>query len=81
MYHWRFETHIYLKNIDMSTFVEIYTFDLLKILLLKNKFNYIFLENSLKHMWIKLLKLAPSSYNRIYQKHGGNVSNLKNHSL
>jgi len=35
-------------------------------------------ENSWKHMWIKLLKLALSSYNGPYPKHGGHVSNLKN---
>jgi hypothetical protein len=29
----------YLKNIDMFTFVEIYTFDLLENLSLRNKFN------------------------------------------
>ncbi len=34
----------------MSTFVEMYTFDLFEILLLKNKINYIFFENSWKHM-------------------------------
>ncbi len=34
----------------MSTFVEIYTFDLHKILSLKNRFNYILFENSWKHM-------------------------------
>jgi hypothetical protein len=40
----------YLKNIDMFTFVEIYTFDLLEILSLKNGFNYILFENSWKQM-------------------------------
>ncbi len=34
----------------MFTFVEIYTFYLLKILSLKNRFNYILFENSCKHM-------------------------------
>ncbi len=34
----------------MFAFVEIYTFDLLKILVLKNKFNYILFENLWKHM-------------------------------
>jgi hypothetical protein len=55
MYHWRFEID-YLKNIDMFTFVEIYT------------------------LWIKLLKLALSSNNGPYPKHGGHVSNLKKHN-
>jgi hypothetical protein len=70
----------YLKNIDMFTFVEIYTFDLLEILSLKNRSNYILFENSWKHMWIKLLKLSLSSNNRPYPKHGGHVSNLKKHN-
>jgi hypothetical protein len=69
----------YLKYIDMFTFVEIYTFDLLEILSLKIKFNYILFENSWKHMWIKLLKLSLSSNNGPYPKHGGHVSNLKKH--
>jgi hypothetical protein len=64
----------------MSTFVEIYTFDLFEILLLKNRFNYILFENSWKHMWIKLFKLALSSNNGPYPKHGGYVSNLKKQS-
>ncbi len=34
----------------MFTFVEIYTFDLLEILSLKIKFNYILFQNSWKHM-------------------------------
>jgi hypothetical protein len=34
----------------MFTFVEIYTFDLLENLPLKNKFNYELFENSWKHM-------------------------------
>jgi hypothetical protein len=36
----------YLKNIDMFNFVETYTFDLLEVLSLKNKFNYILFKNS-----------------------------------
>jgi hypothetical protein len=53
----------YLKYIDMFAIVEIYTFDLLENLSLKNKFNYILFENSWKHMWIKVLKLSLSSNN------------------
>jgi hypothetical protein len=34
----------------MFTFVEIYTFDLLENLSVKNKFNYVLFENSWKHM-------------------------------
>jgi len=67
----------YFKNIDMFTFVEIYGFDLLENLSLKNRFNYILFKNSWKHMWIKLLKLALSFNNGPYPKHGGHVSNLK----
>jgi len=63
----------YFKNIDMFTFVKIYTFDFLEILSLKNKFNYVLSENSWQHVWIKLLKLALSSYNGPYPKHGGHV--------
>ncbi len=70
----------YLKNIDTFTFVEIYTFDLLEILSLINRFNYILFKNSWKHMWIKLVKLTPSSNNGPYPKHEGHVSNLKKHS-
>jgi len=69
-----------LKKIDMYIFVEMYTLDLLEILSLKNIFNYILFENSWKHIWIKLLKLALISYNGPYLKHGGHVSNLKKHS-
>jgi hypothetical protein len=65
----------YLENIDMVTFVEIYTFDLLENLSLKNRFNYILFKKSWKHMWIKLLKLVLSSNNGPYPKHGGHVSN------
>jgi hypothetical protein len=64
----------------MCTFVEIYTFDLLEILSLQKIINYILFENSWKHMSFKLLKLALSSYNGPYPKHGGHVSNLKKHS-
>jgi len=71
----------YLKNIDISTFVEIYTFDLLENLSLKNIFNYILFENSWTHMWIQLMKLEKSSCNGFYPKHGGHVSNyLKKHN-
>jgi len=55
-------------------------FYLLENLSLKNRFNYKLFENSWKHMWIKLLKLALSSNNRPYPKHGGHVSNLKKHN-
>jgi hypothetical protein len=65
----------------MFTFVEIYTFDLFEKLSLKNRFNYILFKISWKHMWIKLLKLALSSYNGPYPKHGFHVSNLKKYSL
>jgi len=64
----------------MFTFVEIYTFDLLKNVSLKNRFNYILLKNSWKHMWIKLLKLTLSSNNGSYTKHGSHVSNLEKHN-
>jgi hypothetical protein len=70
----------YLNFFDMFTFVGIYIFDLLENLSLKNKFNYILFKNLWKHMWIKLLKLALSSNNGPYSKHGGHVSNLKKHS-
>ncbi len=52
----------------MSIFVDIYTFDLLEFFSLK-KTNYILFENSWKHVSIKLLKLALSSYNGLYPKH------------
>jgi hypothetical protein len=54
----KFWTKYYLKNIDMFSFVEIYTFDLLEILSLKNRFNYILFENSWKHMLIKILEVG-----------------------
>jgi hypothetical protein len=76
----KFWNTYYLKNIDMFTFVEIYTFDLLENLSLKNKFNYVLFENSWKHMWIELLKIPISLYNGPYLKHGGHVSNFKRHN-
>jgi hypothetical protein len=79
MYHWRFETHIILKILTCLLLL-IYAFNLLENLSLKNRFNYILFENSWKHMWIKLLKLALSSNYGPYPKHGGNVSNLKKHN-
>jgi len=65
------------KKIDMFTFVEIYTCDLLEILSLKKRFNYILFKNWWKHMWIKVLRLALSSNNEPYSKHGSHISNLK----
>jgi hypothetical protein len=38
------------------------------------------LKNSWKHIRIKILKLALSSNNGPYPKHGGHVSNLKKYS-
>jgi hypothetical protein len=72
--------HILFKKYWHIYFVEIYTFDLLENLSLKNRFNYILFENSWKHMWIIFFKLALSSNNGLYPKHGGHVSNLKKHS-
>jgi hypothetical protein len=76
----KFWNTYYLKNIDMHIFVEMYTLDVLEILSLKNRCNYILFEISWKHIWIKILKSALLSYNGIYLKHGGHVSNLKKHS-
>jgi hypothetical protein len=65
MYHWRFETHIIFKILTCFLLLKSTHLIYLKIQHQKNRFNYILFEDSWKHMWNKLLKLALSSNNSI----------------